>query len=131
MVDKMIEETPEEHHEFVKFSDHEIEEFKHFAKTQNTYERLVEVFAPSIYENDDVKKGVVLQLFGGTQKTFSQSGRGRFRGEINVLLVGDPSTAKSQVLQYVHKIAPRGVYTSGKGSSAVGLTAYVSKDPET
>ena len=60
MVDKMIEETPEEHHEFVKFSDHEIEEFKHFAKTQNTYERLVEVFAPSIYENDDVKKGVVL-----------------------------------------------------------------------
>lgn len=47
------------------------------------------------------------------------------------MLVGDPSTAKSQVLQYVHKIAPRGVYTSGKGSSAVGLTAYVSKDPET
>jgi DNA replication licensing factor MCM4 len=71
------------------------------------------------------------QLFGGVRKEFSQGGRGRFRGEINVLLCGDPSTAKSQLLQYVHKIAPRGIYTSGKGSSAVGLTVYVTRDPET
>ena len=56
---------------------------------------------------------------------------GRFRGEINVLLVGDPGTSKSQLLQYVYKIAPRGIYTSGKGSSAVGLTAYITKDPDT
>ena len=53
------------------------------------------------------------------------------RGEINILLCGDPGTSKSQLLSYVHKIAPRGLYTSGKGTSAVGLTAYVYKDPET
>lgn len=51
-------------------------------------------------------------------------------GEINVLLCGDPGTSKSQMLQYVHKIAPRGIYTSGKGSTAVGLTAYITKDPD-
>lgn len=57
--------------------------------------------------------------------------QGRCRGEINVLLCGDPGTSKSQFLSYVNKIAPRGIYTSGKGSSAVGLTAYVTKDPDT
>ena len=83
--------------------------------------------APSIWELEDIKKGILCQLFGGTHKKFEREQEGRFRGEINVLLVGDPGTSKSQLLQYVHKIAPRGMYTSGKGSSAVGLTAYVTK----
>jgi len=69
------------------------------------------------------------QLFSGTKKDFSGSGRTRFRSDINICLVGDPSTAKSQLLQQVYKLAPRGIYTSGRGSSAVGLTANVRKDP--
>lgn len=73
----------------------------------------------------------MLQLFGGTRKDFSQTGRGHFRAEVNILLCGDPGTSKSQLLQYVYNLVPRGQYTSGKGSSAVGLTAYVMKDPET
>jgi len=103
------------------------------AQDPNIYSKLVESFAPSIYEMDDVKKGLLCQLFGGLNGGGSGGGAGggRFRGDLNVLLVGDPGVAKSQLLQYVHKIAPRGIYTSGKGSSAVGLTAYVTKDPET
>ena len=113
------------------FTDEQIRKFKEFSNDPLLYDKLVDAFAPSIWENQDVKKGILCQLFGGVSKEFSQSGRGRFRGEINILLCGDPSTAKSQLLQYVHKIAPRGIYTSGKGSSAVGLTVYVTKDPET
>ncbi|KAG8133574.1 hypothetical protein E2320_011368 [Naja naja] len=77
------------------------------------------------------ERGILLQLFGGSRKDFSHTGRGNFRAEINILLCGDPGTSKSQLLQYVYNLVPRGQYTSGKGSSAVGLTAYVMKDPET
>lgn len=114
-----------------KVSAEEVEKIKTLAARWDVYDVLSRSLAPSIYEMDDVKKGVLLQLFGGTNKSFSKGGSPRYRGDINVLLCGDPSTSKSQLLQYVHKIAPRGVYTSGKGSSAVGLTAYVTRDPET
>ncbi|KAH2210821.1 hypothetical protein KXW59_004106 [Aspergillus fumigatus] len=109
----------------------EEEKIKRTATRPDLYELLSRSLAPSIYEMDDVKKGILLQLFGGTNKTFQKGGNPRYRGDINILLCGDPSTSKSQLLRYVHKIAPRGVYTSGKGSSAVGLTAYVTRDPET
>jgi len=94
-------------------------------------EKLVQSFSPSIYEEDEVKKGLLCQLFGGTSKPVSKTSKGKCRPEINTLLCGDPSTAKSQLLQYAYKLAPRGMYTSGKGSSAVGLTASISKDPQT
>jgi len=94
-------------------------------------QKLIQSFAPSIFEEDEVKKGLLCQLFGGTTKAINKNTKGRCRPEINTLLCGDPSTAKSQLLQYSFKLAPRGVYTSGKGSSAVGLTASINKDPVT
>ncbi|CAG8960593.1 hypothetical protein HYFRA_00013417 [Hymenoscyphus fraxineus] len=114
-----------------KVSEEEEEKIKATAARPDIYELLSRSLAPSIFEMDDVKKGILLQLFGGTNKSFEKGGSPKYRGDINILLCGDPSTSKSQLLQYVHKIAPRGVYTSGKGSSAVGLTAYVTRDPET
>ena len=99
------------------------------ADDPNIVKRLIKLFAPSIYGQEEVKKGILTQLFGGTKKVL-QNGV-RLRDNINICLVGDPSTAKSQLLQQVHKIAQRSVYTSGRGSSAVGLTASVRKDPET
>lgn len=114
-----------------KVTEEEEQKIKSTAARGDVYELLSRSLAPSVYEMDDVKKGILLQLFGGTNKSFEKGGSPKYRGDINVLLCGDPSTSKSQLLQYVHKIAPRGVYTSGKGSSAVGLTAYVSRDPET
>ncbi|KAJ3385823.1 hypothetical protein HDU84_002005 [Entophlyctis sp. JEL0112] len=96
------------------------EEILQLAARPNVYELLARSVAPSIYGMEDVKKGALLQLFGGTNK-----------GDINVLVVGDPGVSKSQLLKYVHMLAPRGIYTSGKGSSAVGLTAYITRDPDT
>eukprot|EP01054_Gregarina_sp_Poly1_P004935 Gregarina_sp_Poly_1__4934@NODE_2617_length_1912_cov_152_331165_g1659_i0_p1_GENE_NODE_2617_length_1912_cov_152_331165_g1659_i0NODE_2617_length_1912_cov_152_331165_g1659_i0_p1_ORF_typecomplete_len372_score40_03MCM/PF00493_23/1_1e96MCM_lid/PF17855_1/3_8e24Mg_chelatase/PF01078_21/1_3e10Mg_chelatase/PF01078_21/7_5e03AAA_5/PF07728_14/9_2e09AAA_3/PF07726_11/2_6e07Sigma54_activ_2/PF14532_6/4e06Sigma54_activ_2/PF14532_6/2_5e03Sigma54_activat/PF00158_26/0_00024RuvB_N/PF05496_12/0_00049AAA_2/PF07724_14/0_0 len=110
---------------------------KALAENPRVYSILVDSFASNIWEHADVKKGLLCQLFGGSIEYIpgdsSQGGkkRQRTRGDIHVLLCGDPSTAKSQLLQYVHKIAPRGVYAVGRGTSAAGLTATVSRDPET
>ncbi|XP_065208146.1 DNA replication licensing factor MCM4 [Planococcus citri] len=114
-----------------QFPPEKIEQIQELSKKDDIYERLARALAPSIYENDDIKKGILLQLFGGTRKSSEHTGRGTFRAEINILLCGDPGTSKSQLLTYVYNLVPRSQYTSGKGSSAVGLTAYVTKDPET
>lgn len=112
-----------------QLSPEDVANVKEIAQRDDLYELLARSLAPSIYEMDDVKKGILLQLFGGANKQFQKGGR--YRGDINILLCGDPSTSKSQILQYVHKISPRGIYTSGKGSSAVGLTAYITRDIDT
>ncbi|NWU19750.1 MCM4 factor, partial [Dyaphorophyia castanea] len=114
-----------------RFTEERVEMLKELSKKADIYDRLALALAPSIYEHEDIKKGILLQLFGGSRKDFTHTGRGNFRAEINILLCGDPGTSKSQLLQYVYNLVPRGQYTSGKGSSAVGLTAYVMKDPET
>jgi DNA replication licensing factor MCM4 len=122
--------TPFEESDIVESVREEKEEtLRELSRHPELYALLTRSIAPNIWQMDDVKKGLLCLLFGGTNIDGASSGR--FRGEINILMCGDPGTAKSQLLQYVHKIAPRGIYTSGKGSSAVGLTAYITKDPET
>ncbi|XP_074589393.1 DNA replication licensing factor MCM4 [Curcuma longa] len=106
-----------------------IDKIKELSKLPDIYDRLTRSLAPNIWELDDVKRGLLCQLFGGNALKLDSGAS--FRGDINILLVGDPGTSKSQLLQYIHQLSPRGIYTSGRGSSAVGLTAYVSKDPET
>ncbi|GKV21091.1 hypothetical protein SLEP1_g31108 [Rubroshorea leprosula] len=115
--------------EDVRFDEDKVKELKELSKQPDIYDRLTRSLAPNIWELEDVKKGLLCQLFGGNSLKL-QSGAS-CRGDINILLVGDPGTSKSQLLQYIHKLSPRGIYTSGRGSSAVGLTAYVTKDPET
>ncbi|XP_023245921.1 DNA replication licensing factor Mcm6 isoform X2 [Copidosoma floridanum] len=98
------------------------------SKDKNLYQNLVSSLFPSIHGNEEVKKGVVLMLFGGVSKTTTEGTA--LRGDINVCIVGDPSTAKSQLLKQVAEISPRAVYTSGKASSSAGLTAAVVRDEE-
>ncbi|KAI8833408.1 MCM2/3/5 family-domain-containing protein [Chytriomyces cf. hyalinus JEL632] len=97
--------------------------------TPDLYSVLAKSIAPEIYGHEDVKKALLLLLVGGASKT---TGDGmKIRGDLNVCLMGDPGVAKSQLLKYISKIAPRGVYTTGRGSSGVGLTASVTRDPVT
>jgi len=114
-----------------QFTPERVAELQELSHSPGVYERMANAIAPSIYENLDIKKGVLMMLLGGARKDFSNTGRGRFRTDINILLCGDPGTSKSQMLQYVYNLVPRGQYTSGKGSSATGLTAYITRDPET
>ncbi|XP_076183735.1 minichromosome maintenance 6 [Ptiloglossa arizonensis] len=98
------------------------------SRDKNLYQNLVNSLFSSIHGNDEVKKGIILMLFGGVPKTTLEGTS--LRGDINCCIVGDPSTAKSQLLKSVAEITPRAIYTSGKASSAAGLTAAVVRDEE-
>lgn len=104
-----------------------IDQIDELRKRPHVYDVLAGSIAPSVCGMDDVKKALLLQLFGGIGKDLGSS---RLRGDINVLLAGDPGISKSQLLSFIHRISERGIYTSGRGSSAVGLTASVAKDPD-
>lgn len=93
------------------------------------YQDLSESIAPNVFGHVDIKRGILLMLFGGVPKS-AEDGTS-LRGDLNICIVGDPSTAKSQFLKFVTKLLPRTVYTSGKASTSAGLTASVSRDPET
>ncbi|KAL1495644.1 hypothetical protein AB1Y20_016511 [Prymnesium parvum] len=112
------------------FSQAEKEQILKMKRTPNVYDKLAASIAPSVYGHEEVKRGILLMLFGGVHKQ-SPKDRTNLRGDINCCLVGDPSTAKSQFLKFVCSIVPRAVYASGKASSAAGLTATVNRDDET
>ncbi|KAL3912385.1 MAG: hypothetical protein SGILL_006904, partial [Bacillariaceae sp.] len=145
-----------------KLTDERIQQLQMLSRQPDIYDQLTKSLAPSIWELDNVKKGVLCMMFGGNHvrvkrqnedddddqmvdnDDWSEDGNRppqsngddedtklNKRGDINILLCGDPGTSKSQLLSYVHKLSTRGIYTSGKGSSAVGLTASVVRDPET
>ncbi|OCH90248.1 MCM-domain-containing protein [Obba rivulosa] len=103
-------------------------EIRALARDDRIRKRIVKSIAPSIYGHEDIKTALALSMFGGVRK--DREGH-RVRGDINVLLLGDPGTAKSQFLKYVEKTSHRSVFATGQGASAVGLTASVRKDPIT
>jgi DNA replication licensing factor MCM2 len=104
-------------------------QIRRLSKDPEIIEKIIKSIAPSIYGHEDIKTAVALSLFGGCAK--ETQGRHKIRGDINLLLLGDPGTAKSQVLKYIESTAHRAVFATGQGASAVGLTASVRRDPLT
>ena len=107
--------TPEDEEEIIELS-----------KDPNIYNKIIKSTAPSIKGYRDVKEAIALQLFGGSAKQLADETR--LRGDIHILIVGDPGIGKSQMLKYVSKLAPRSIYTSGKGTTGAGLTAAAVRD---
>ncbi|XP_066103032.1 DNA replication licensing factor MCM2 [Saccopteryx bilineata] len=110
-----------------ELTDEDVKMITSLSKDQQIGEKIFASIAPSIYGHEDIKRGLALALFGGEPK--NPGGKHKVRGDINVLLCGDPGTAKSQFLKYIEKVSSRAIFTTGQGASAVGLTAYVQRHP--
>jgi replicative DNA helicase Mcm len=119
-------EIAEKEFEEVEIDEKSEDEIRRLSSDPMIYRMITHSIAPTIYGNEDVKEAIALQLFGGISKEMPDGSR--LRGDIHVLLIGDPGIAKSQLLRYVVKLSPRAIYTSGQSSTAAGLTATAVKD---
>ncbi|KAF3784018.1 DNA replication licensing factor [Nymphaea thermarum] len=116
-------------YEEYELGEDEDEQIRCLQEEGDIYNKLARSLAPEIFGHEDVKKALLLQLVGAPDKTLKDGMK--IRGDLHICLMGDPGVAKSQLLKHIIKIAPRGIYTTGKGSSGVGLTAAVQRDPVT
>ena len=105
------------------------DDIENLSKSDNVLQKLSRGIAPEIYGHEDLKKALLLQLVGGSTRVLPDGMR--IRGDLNICIMGDPGVAKSQLLKFISTMTPRGVYTTGKGSSGVGLTAAITKDAVT
>ncbi len=119
-------EPLEQEFEELSLSEEDEEKIIELSKDPHIYDKIIQSTAPSIRGHRPIKEAIALQLFGGSAKILEDETR--LRGDIHILIVGDPGTGKSQILKYVSKLAPRSIYTSGKGTTGAGLTAAAVRD---
>ncbi len=122
-------EVPNRIYEKLEITPEDEEEIWRLAEREDLEDLIVKSIAPSVFGWIEVKRAIAYALFGGSTKILADGSK--VRGEINILMVGDPGVAKSQLLKYAAQLAPRGLYTTGKGSTAAGLTAAVVRDSAT
>jgi replicative DNA helicase Mcm len=119
-------EFAEKEFEEVEINEQDEDTIKALSEDKRIYEKITHSIAPTIYGSEEVKEAIALQIFGGIAKEMPDGTH--LRGDIHVLLIGDPGIAKSQLLRYVVKLSPRAIYTSGQSSTSAGLTATAVKD---
>ncbi|MGY5861256.1 MAG: minichromosome maintenance protein MCM [Candidatus Thorarchaeota archaeon] len=122
-------EITEKEYEQLEISEDDEKKIRELAEDQYVHERIYASIAPSIHGHEQIKESIALLLFGGVEKQLPDGTR--LRGKSNILMIGDPGTGKSQILKYVSGLAARALYTSGKGTTAAGLTAAVIHDTDT